>query len=151
MISTRQARVADVQVLAPMFDAYRVFYGNASDLGLAKRFLLERFSHNESIIFIAENDGGDAVGFTQLYPSFSSGAAARIIQGGAHRFSGAYMCLPILASTCSDIPSANCCSLKKTLPIFSFFHSVASSSLWVRITISIVGFNLRAVSIIFLT
>lgn len=78
MINTRQARVADVEVLAPMFDAYRIFYGNASDLELAKKFLLERFSHNESIIFIAENDGGDAVGFTQLYPSFSSGAAARI-------------------------------------------------------------------------
>lgn len=78
MIKTRQATVADIEVLVPMFDAYRVFYGNASDLALARRFLLERFAHNESIIFIGERDSGVAVGFAQLYPSFSSGSAARI-------------------------------------------------------------------------
>jgi GNAT superfamily N-acetyltransferase len=40
-------------------------------------FLLERFEHNQSIIFLAFQAGA-AVGFTQLYPSFSSGALARI-------------------------------------------------------------------------
>jgi GNAT superfamily N-acetyltransferase len=38
---------------------------------------LERFEHNQSVIFVAVKDGG-LVGFTQLYPSFSTGALARI-------------------------------------------------------------------------
>ena len=41
------------------------------------RARVERFEHNQSVIFVAVKDGA-AVGFTQLYPSFSSGALARI-------------------------------------------------------------------------
>jgi len=36
----------------------------------------DRFEHNQSVIFIALRNE-TAVGFTQLYPSFSSGALAR--------------------------------------------------------------------------
>ncbi len=61
-----------------MFDAYRQFYRKPSDLGLARRFLLERFQHNQSIVFLALQQDGSAVGFTQLFPSFSSASAARI-------------------------------------------------------------------------
>jgi GNAT superfamily N-acetyltransferase len=39
--------------------------------------LKDRFENNQSVIFVALNDGV-AVGFTQLYPSFSSGALTRI-------------------------------------------------------------------------
>jgi GNAT superfamily N-acetyltransferase len=39
---------------------------------------MDRFQHNQSIIFLALTPGGSAVGFTQLYPSFSSASAARI-------------------------------------------------------------------------
>ena len=76
-IHTRQASVADIALLAPLFDAYRVFYGKSSDLAVARSFLLERFQHNQSVLFIALRSNGEALGFTQLYPSFSSVSVAR--------------------------------------------------------------------------
>ncbi|MDP9142081.1 MAG: GNAT family N-acetyltransferase [Pseudomonadota bacterium] len=76
-MQVRQASVADIELLASLFDAYRVFYGKPSDVALARAFLLERFQHNQSVIFIALKSDGTAVGFTQLYPSFSSVSAAR--------------------------------------------------------------------------
>jgi GNAT superfamily N-acetyltransferase len=76
-ITIRQAVLADVEALSVLFDAYRQFYGREGNLAAAKKFLLERFNHGESVLFIA-HDGADAVGFTQLYPSFSSVSLARI-------------------------------------------------------------------------
>jgi GNAT superfamily N-acetyltransferase len=76
-VTVRQATVFDLDVLVPLFDAYRQFYRQPEDLGLARQFLRDRFQHNESVIFVAEREGA-AVGFTQLFPSFSSTAAARI-------------------------------------------------------------------------
>lgn len=73
----RQATVDDLDVIVPLFDAYRQFYRLPSDPERARQFLLDRFSHNQSIIFLAF--AHDAIGFTQLYPSFSSGAMARIL------------------------------------------------------------------------
>lgn len=70
----RQAGPGDVEQLAPLFDAYRQFYQQASDLALARDFLAERLSRAESVVFVAERDGR-AVGFVQLYPLFSSTAA----------------------------------------------------------------------------
>jgi ribosomal protein S18 acetylase RimI-like enzyme len=74
----RQASVDDLELIAPLFDAYRQFYKQPPDLELARAFLLERLRNNESVIFLALDSGGSAVGFTQLYPSFSSGMARRI-------------------------------------------------------------------------
>ena len=76
-LSTRQATIDDLDVLVPLFDAYRQFYSQPPDPDLARRFLRERFEHAQSIVFIAEEDGA-ALGFTQLYPSFSSTRATRI-------------------------------------------------------------------------
>ncbi len=76
-IEIRQANAPDMELLVPLFDAYRQFYRQPSDPDGARRFLLERFARGESVIFLAL-ENGDAVGFTQLYPSFSSGAMARI-------------------------------------------------------------------------
>ena len=67
--------------LAPLFDAYRVFYGQASDVEAARAYLQERFTLGESIVFIAMLEVGTetrAVGFTQLYPMFSSVSLRRI-------------------------------------------------------------------------
>ena len=62
-----------------MFDAYRQFYKQPPDLELARAFLLERFQNNESIILLAlDCNGSSPLGFTQLYPTFSSGLAKRI-------------------------------------------------------------------------
>ena len=76
-ITIRQAVLADLEQLAHLFDQYRQFYGNTSDVQGALAFLTERFNHGESVLFIA-HDGADALGFTQMYPSFSSGSMARI-------------------------------------------------------------------------
>jgi GNAT superfamily N-acetyltransferase len=73
----RQATVSDLDALVPLFDAYRRFYRLPGEPERIRRFLLDRFQHNQSVIFVAVRDAA-AVGFTQLYPSFSSGALARI-------------------------------------------------------------------------
>ena len=70
-ITIHQAVLADLDALASLFDDYRQFYGQPSDLAAARAFLQARFEHGESTIFCAKTDG-QAVGFTQLYPSFSS-------------------------------------------------------------------------------
>ncbi len=71
MIHINQAKIDDLELLAPLFDGYRVFYNQTSDLKAAEAFLHDRFKNKDSIIYIAFiND--EAVGFTQLYPLFSS-------------------------------------------------------------------------------
>lgn len=76
-ITTRQAVYADLNAVASLFDRYRSFYKHASDEAGARRFLAERFDHGESVIFVAER-GASMLGFTQLYPSYSSTAMARV-------------------------------------------------------------------------
>lgn len=73
----RQATLLDLEQLAPLFDRYRQFYGRASDVAAAREFLLARFTSKESTLLIAHEDERP-VGFTQLYPSFSSVSLARI-------------------------------------------------------------------------
>jgi ribosomal protein S18 acetylase RimI-like enzyme len=68
---TRRATAADVDLVAPLFDAYRQFYGCSPDLDLARRFLRERLEAGESVVFVAMLNE-KAVGFVQLYPTFTS-------------------------------------------------------------------------------
>lgn len=77
-IHVRQATVHDLDTLAPLFDAYRQFYEQPGDLERARAFLRERFEHRESVILLAFDAGGAALGFTQLYPLFSSVRCVRI-------------------------------------------------------------------------
>lgn len=67
-----RAQVADVVDAAPLFAAYREFYGEAYDLEAAAGFLTDRLTRDESIVLLADGDDGATVGFTQIYPSFSS-------------------------------------------------------------------------------
>ena len=71
MTIVRQATVADLDALVPLFDAYRVFYKKSSDEIGARTFLEARLIQNESIVYIAY-DNDEPLGFTQLYPLFSS-------------------------------------------------------------------------------
>lgn len=71
------ATLDHLELIAPMFDAYRAFYGQLSDLGAAREFLRDRFLLRESVIYIAL-DGETPLGFTQLYPSFSSVSLKRL-------------------------------------------------------------------------
>lgn len=70
--------MADIDVVVPLFDGYRQFYGQPSDAALARAFVAERMALLESVIFLAQSESGAALGFTQLYPSFSSVSARRI-------------------------------------------------------------------------
>ncbi|QLG86849.1 GNAT family N-acetyltransferase [Chitinibacter bivalviorum] len=74
----RYATLDDLDLIAPLFAAYRVFYEQPHDLLAARKFISERLSLRESVILLAQNDGGEALGFIQLYPIFSSIAAERI-------------------------------------------------------------------------
>ncbi|HEY6347031.1 MAG TPA: GNAT family N-acetyltransferase [Bryobacteraceae bacterium] len=76
-IVVRQASVLDIDLLVPLFDGYRQFYRQPSEPDRIRRFLLNRFEHHQSTIFVAIRSG-TSIGFTQLYPSFSSAALARI-------------------------------------------------------------------------
>lgn len=71
LVEIKKAIPEDVKYAAPLFDAYRIFYKQSSNIKAATDFLLERLTNNESVIFIAFADG-NAVGFCQLYPIFSS-------------------------------------------------------------------------------
>lgn len=66
-------RITTDQVLlvANLFNQYRIFYNQASDIILAEKFLTERLANNESVIFAAIINEQPA-GFTQLYPTYSS-------------------------------------------------------------------------------
>lgn len=72
----RQATAADLDLVAPLYDAYRQFYTQPPDLATARTFIGDRIRRNESTVFLAlEDDGSTALGFTQLYPAFCSVAA----------------------------------------------------------------------------
>lgn len=74
-----RATLDDLDALATLFDGYRVFYGQRSDPALARAFIEERLRRDESVIFIARDGANrEALGFTQLYPMFSSVSARRI-------------------------------------------------------------------------
>lgn len=71
-IHTRIATLADLDVIASLFDAYRQFYEQESDLALARSFIRDRLKNNESVVLLATNDAEQALGFCQLYPTFCS-------------------------------------------------------------------------------
>jgi GNAT superfamily N-acetyltransferase len=71
MIITRKVTKEDINELTDLFDLYRVYYHQPSDIAAAKKFLVQRMENKESVIFVAEKDQA-LVGFTQLYPIFSS-------------------------------------------------------------------------------
>lgn len=72
-----KASAENVAMVADLFNQYRVFYGHESDIGVATTFIQERLENNESIVFLALNEQGEGIGFTQLYPTFSSVSAQR--------------------------------------------------------------------------
>ena len=73
----RPAGAADLAALIPLFDGYRQFYEQPSDPALARGFLAERLDRRDTVLILAELDGR-AVGFTHLFPIFSSTRCARL-------------------------------------------------------------------------
>jgi len=75
-IQIRLALLDDIDAIAPLFDAYRGFYDQPSDLERARQWLHDRLQRAESVVLLATRDDVP-VGFTQLYPMFSSVRTAR--------------------------------------------------------------------------
>lgn len=67
----RRVILSDLNLIADIFDKYRQFYAKQSDIVAARKFLEERISKAESVIFSAFQDQL-LIGFVQLYPTFSS-------------------------------------------------------------------------------
>jgi ribosomal protein S18 acetylase RimI-like enzyme len=77
-ITTRIATLDDLDAIAPLFADYRMFYAQPHDINAARAFIHARLSQHESTVILAYRDDEAApVGFTQLYPMFSSVRAAR--------------------------------------------------------------------------
>ena len=76
-VRTVRAELDDLEALVPLFDAYRRFYKQVSDPDGARAYLAERIKRGESVIFLAIVDAV-IVGFTQLYPLFSSVSLKRL-------------------------------------------------------------------------
>jgi ribosomal protein S18 acetylase RimI-like enzyme len=76
-IAVAEATSRDLDEAAALFDAYRVFYRQPSDIPAARAFLSERFKRRDSVVLLARHRDV-AIGFIQLYPSFSSVSMQRI-------------------------------------------------------------------------
>ncbi len=70
-MKVERATIKHLKDVVPLFDGYRQFYKQTSDVKGAKAFLKQRFEQNDSIIFIAYIDR-HPVGFAQLFHLFSS-------------------------------------------------------------------------------
>jgi len=68
--------ITEANLVFELFDKYRQFYEQPSDKILAETFISQRLSNNESVIFVAIDDNVP-VGFTQLYPKYSSVSASK--------------------------------------------------------------------------
>jgi GNAT superfamily N-acetyltransferase len=76
-VTVRRASFEDLEGIVPLFDGYRRFYEQPSDLEGARQFLQARLKAAESAIFVADV-AGQLIGFAQLYPSFSSASMKRL-------------------------------------------------------------------------
>lgn len=66
------ATTADLPALSELFGAYLVFYEVAKPQAEVEAFLAARLQRADSVLLLARDEAGDAVGFVQLYAFFSS-------------------------------------------------------------------------------
>ena len=70
-INPKMATSDDANIISEVFDLYRIFYNQVSNVSVAQQYVFERLKKNESTIFFVE-ENGICLGFTQLYPTFDS-------------------------------------------------------------------------------
>ncbi|EMG11563.1 FR47-like protein, partial [Leptospira interrogans serovar Grippotyphosa str. LT2186] len=70
-MNIKEASLLDLPEITKLFDEYRQFYKQKSDLKGAEKFIEERILKQESKIYLLM-DGSTCCGFTQLYPIFTS-------------------------------------------------------------------------------
>lgn len=76
MVTVKKANLTDLNTLTKLFNLYRLFQKQPTDVEGARNFLEKRMKNNETEIYIAYLKN-EAVGFTLLYPSYSSVAMQR--------------------------------------------------------------------------
>jgi len=73
----KKATLAELNAATELFNLYRLFQKQESDVEAARAFLKERLELGESEVFLAY-DGEEPVGMAQLYPLFSSVSMQRV-------------------------------------------------------------------------
>lgn len=73
-----RANLTHLEPIITLFDGYRVFYRAQSDIDATRAFIRQRLELQDSVILLAVDDDDNYLGFTQLYPSFSSVSMRRI-------------------------------------------------------------------------
>src|SRR5690606_22247630 len=71
----RQINILEAGLVTGLFDQYRIFYNQPSDLQKAQQFIADRRNNNESVIFaslLKEHGAQLPAGCTQLYPHYPS-------------------------------------------------------------------------------
>jgi GNAT superfamily N-acetyltransferase len=79
-IEIKKIEKEEAGIVVELFNQYRIFYKQESDITVAARYIQDRLNNKESIVFVAflvENNKSIPVGFTQLYPSYSSVSAMK--------------------------------------------------------------------------
>lgn len=79
MPDIRPATLADLDVAAVLFDAYRQFYEQPTDVARARRFLAARLAASDTTLLPALDTDGTGLGFTHLFPSFTSVGTAPLV------------------------------------------------------------------------
>ena len=72
-VTIRRATAGDAEGIAKLFDDYRLFFGEPSDLPLAQDFIADRLHHTESVIFLRKHRRNGAWGlpsYIRVSPRF---------------------------------------------------------------------------------
>ena len=77
-IQIKKINSLESEIVIELFDKYRIFYKQPSDIELAKTYIKERLEQNEAQIYVAFVKGNSKpIAFTLLYPKFSSVSAKK--------------------------------------------------------------------------
>lgn len=68
---------SDLADLHPLVEGYRAFYKQEAN-AKTQQYLADRIANDEAIGFIARDDAGVGVGFTLIYPTFSTVSLSQI-------------------------------------------------------------------------
>ena len=63
---------ANLETLAQLFNDYRIFYEQDSDVPASRAFIRQNLEQKRSKLFLLPDDAGSPIGFSQLYPAICS-------------------------------------------------------------------------------
>ena len=75
-VTISRATAGDIDDLVPLVELYRAFYKQPAN-DKTHQYVTDRVFNEQAVVFMARK-GGNAVGFTMIYPTFSTVALAEI-------------------------------------------------------------------------